>query len=70
MLASDLTFLALLLKRRTGIAVNPLKTTQIATRLGPVARRFGFRSVDELLRELPHARESMLRPVIEAMTTN
>ncbi len=70
MLASDLTFLSLLLKRRTGIALNPLKTTQIAARLAPVARRFGFRNADELLRELPHGRESLLVPVIEAMTTN
>jgi chemotaxis protein methyltransferase CheR len=70
MLAADVAYLAQLLKRRTGIAINPLKTSQIAARLAPVARRFGFRNTDELLRELPHARESMLRPVIEAMTTN
>ncbi len=70
MLASDVAFLAQLLKRRTGIAINPLKTTQIAARLAPVARRFGFRNADELLRELPHGRESLFAPVIEAMTTN
>lgn len=70
MLAADIAYLAQLLKRRTGIVINPLKTNQIAMRLAPVARRFGFRNTDELLRELPQARESMLRPVIEAMTTN
>jgi chemotaxis protein methyltransferase CheR len=70
MLAADVAFLAQLLKRRTGIVINPLKTSQIATRLAPVARRFGFRNSDELLHELPHALESMLRPVVEAMTTN
>jgi chemotaxis protein methyltransferase CheR len=70
MLAADLAYLAQLLKRRTGIAINPLKTSQIAMRLTPVARRFGFRNTDELLRELADARESMIRPVIEAMTTN
>lgn len=70
MLASDVAYLAQLLKRRTGIAINPNKTSQISQRLSPVARRFGFRNVDDLLRELPHARDSMLRPVIEAMTTN
>jgi chemotaxis protein methyltransferase CheR len=70
MLAADLAHLAQLLKRRTGIAINPLKTSQISTRLAPVARRFGFRNTDELLHELPHARESMILPVIEAMTTN
>jgi chemotaxis protein methyltransferase CheR len=68
--AADVAYLAQLLKRRTGIVINPLKTSQIATRLAPVARRFGFRNPDELLRELPHAHESMLRPVMEAMTTN
>lgn len=70
MLAADVAYLAQLLKRRTGIVINPLKTSQIATRLAPVARRFGFRNPDELLHELPHALESMLRPVVEAMTTN
>lgn len=70
MLAADVAWLAQLLKRRTGIAINPLKTSQIAARLAPVARRFGFRNTDELLRELPHARESMVRLVLEAMTTN
>jgi chemotaxis protein methyltransferase CheR len=70
MLASDAAYLAQLLKRRTGIVINPLKTARIATRLAPVVRRFGFRNADELLRELSQARESMIRPVIEAMTTN
>lgn len=70
MLASDVNFLAQLLKRRTGIAINPSKTSQIAMRLAPVARRFGFRNTDELMRDLPHARESLVRTVIEAMTTN
>ncbi|HVZ68408.1 MAG TPA: protein-glutamate O-methyltransferase CheR [Rhizomicrobium sp.] len=70
MLASDVNYLAQLLKRRTGIAINPSKTSQIAMRLAPVARRFGFRNTDELMRDLPHARESLVRTVIEAMTTN
>lgn len=70
MLASDVIYLTQLLKRRTGITLNPLKTGQIASRLKPVARRFGFRNTDELLRDLPHARENLIRAVLEAMTTN
>jgi len=70
MLASDIAFLAQLLKRRTGIALNPSKTNQIAQRLAPVARRFGFKNTDELMRDLPNARESLVRTVIDAMTTN
>lgn len=70
MLASDADYLARLLKRRTGIAINPSKTGQIASRLSPVARRFGFKNTDELMRDLPNARESLVRTVIEAMTTN
>lgn len=70
MLASDAAYLAQLLKRRTGIAINPSKTGQIASRLAPVARRFGFKNTDELMRDLPNARESLVRTVIEAMTTN
>jgi chemotaxis protein methyltransferase CheR len=70
MLASDAAFLAQLLKRRTGIVINPSKASQIAQRLVPVARRFGFKNIDELMRDLPSAREPLLRTVVEAMTTN
>lgn len=70
MLASDTAFLAQLLKLRTGIIINPSKTSRIATRLAPVVRRFGFRNADELMHDLRNAGESLVRAVIDAMTTN
>lgn len=70
MFASDVTFLAQLLRRRSGITIDPAKTHLIEARLAPVARRFGFRKAADLLAELPNGREFMVRPVIEAMTTN
>ena len=66
----DLDYLAQFLRRRAGIVVAPHKASLIESRLGPVARRFGFRHVDSLLRELRYAREGLARAVTEAMTTN
>jgi chemotaxis protein methyltransferase CheR len=42
----------------------------IEGRLAKVMRRFGFRSVDALVRELRHSRDTLARAVTEAMTTN
>jgi chemotaxis protein methyltransferase CheR len=66
----DLDYLTQFLRRRAGIVVAPHKTSLIESRLAPVARRFGFRHVDSLLRELRYAREGLARAVTEAMTTN
>lgn len=66
----DLDYLTQFLRRRAGIVIVPHKTSLIESRLAPVARRFGFRHVDSLLRELRYAREGLARAVTEAMTTN
>jgi chemotaxis protein methyltransferase CheR len=70
MSASDFAYLADLLKRRSGLALPAGKSHLIETRLAPVARRFGFKTVAALLHELPHGPESMARSVTEAMTIN
>ncbi|MBN9569970.1 MAG: protein-glutamate O-methyltransferase CheR [Alphaproteobacteria bacterium] len=68
---ADIALLVELLKRRTGIALNPAKTHLIESRLTPVARQFGFRKADALLRDLlRHGREAMWRAATEALTTN
>ena len=68
--ASDFAFFADLLKRRSGLFLTPDKFPLIKSRLAPVARRFGFREIEGLIRELRHGREPLARAVTEAMMTN
>lgn len=67
---SDFDHLADLLKRRCGHALPANKKHLVASRLAPVARRYGFRKTDQLLAELPHGSEDLAHAVTEAMMTN
>ncbi|HEY1707031.1 MAG TPA: protein-glutamate O-methyltransferase CheR [Rhizomicrobium sp.] len=67
---ADFTFLTDLLRRRSGLALTPNKIPLVKSRLLPVARRFGFRNVEGLLKDLRYGREPLARAVTEAMTTN
>ena len=66
----DLQFLAQVVRRRSGLLLPPHKSHLIESRLSPVMRRFGFRSIDALIKELRHGRDALARAVTEAMTTN
>ena len=70
MTPNDFANLADLVRRRSGLVLTPEKKTLAGNRLGPVARRFGFRSTAQLLAELPHPSEELARAVTEALTTN
>jgi chemotaxis protein methyltransferase CheR len=70
MTRDDLNFLAQIVRRRAGIVLPPHKTQFVEGQLAPVMRRFGFRTVDALLAELRHGRDTLARAVTEAMTTN
>jgi chemotaxis protein methyltransferase CheR len=70
MAPDDLAYLAEFLRRRSGLRLQPAKTSLIEARLAPVARRFGFKNVHALVRELRYARDALARAVTEAMTTN
>ena len=70
MTEDDLNFLAQVVRRRSGLILPPHKPRFIAGQLEPVMRRFGFRTVDGLLAELRHGRDTLARAVTEAMTTN
>ncbi len=70
MTEDDLSFLARLVRRRSGLVLPTTKTRFVAGQLGPVMRRFGFRTVDGLIAELRHGRDTLARAVTEAMTTN
>jgi len=62
--------LADLVRRRSGLILTPEKKTLAGNRLAPVARRFGFRSTQQLLAELPYPSEELARAITEALTTN
>ena len=68
--SDDFEYLSQFLRRRSGLVLAPYRAHLIEGRLSPVARRFGFRNVESLLRELRYARETLARAVTEAMTTN
>ncbi len=66
----DFSYLANVLRRRAGIIFGDKKAHMIETRLVPVVRRFGFRDIGSLLKELHYGHEALVQAVIEAMTTN
>jgi chemotaxis protein methyltransferase CheR len=70
MTPDDFAYLAEFLRRRSGLLLPSHKSHLIEGRLAPVARRFGFRNINSLVRELRHARYPLARAVTEAMTTN
>jgi chemotaxis protein methyltransferase CheR len=67
---SDFSFLARMLRRRSGLSLTPGKAYLVERRLLAVARRFGFKDVDALMRDLRHGRDALARAVTEAMTVN
>jgi chemotaxis protein methyltransferase CheR len=66
----DYSYLATVLRRRAGLVLADRKAHMVETRLTPVMRRFGFRDVGSLLKELHYGHEALVQAVIEAMTTN
>jgi chemotaxis protein methyltransferase CheR len=70
MAPEDISFLAQLVRRRSGLVLPAHKAHLIEGRLATVMRRFGFRTPDALIQELRHGRDTLARAVTEAMTTN
>ncbi len=66
----DVSYLANVLRRRSGLVLTEKKTHMMETRLTPVMRRFGFRDIGSLLKELHYGHEALVQAVIEAMTPN
>lgn len=66
----DFSFLAQMVRRRSGLVLPAHKAPLIEGRLTTVMRRFGFRSMSALIHELRHGRDTLARAVTEAMTTN
>lgn len=68
---ADFEFLASILKQRSGLVLSPEKAYLLESRIMPVARKFGFTGLPELIasvrKECP---EDLLRDITEAMTNN
>lgn len=67
---SDLEFLSRLIHRQSGQFIEPDRMRQVAFKLIPVSRRFGFKSVETMVRELRHEPQGLVTAVVEAMTIN
>ncbi len=69
--AEDFNLLKDILKERSGLALSEDKHYLLESRLMPVARKLGMGGLDDLIRAIRTDRkETLLRDVTEAMTTN
>lgn len=66
----DFDFLAKLLKDRSGLVLSKDKSYLLESRLMPVARKRGFKGLDELVAQLRKRDEALAADVTDAMTTN
>ena len=71
MTGPDFTFIAALLKDRSGLIITPDKGYLLETRLGPIARERGLASLAALIDALRQPGSDALKnQVVDAMTTN
>jgi chemotaxis protein methyltransferase CheR len=70
MTPDDFAFLARLLRRRSGLSLTIDKMALLESRIETVMRRFDFRDMAALIRELRLGREALAESVTEAMTVN
>jgi chemotaxis protein methyltransferase CheR len=66
----DFLFLARLVRRRGGLVLAEGKGALLKRRLAPVMRRFGFRDIAVLVKDLRLGHEALAAAVTEAMTVN
>jgi chemotaxis protein methyltransferase CheR len=70
MLPEDFAFLARLVHRRSGIVLTESHRAMIEPRLAPAMQRFGFKDLNQVLRELRLGSEALAAAVTEAMTVH
>lgn len=64
----EITVLTELARRRSGVIIDPEKSYLVESRLGPVARREGFKSIREMVRAIATRREEwLIWAAVEAM---
>jgi chemotaxis protein methyltransferase CheR len=70
MTPEEISYIADLVRRRSGVMAPIDKTYVIETRLAPVARREGFTTIGELIKDLQTRRDDVLTwSVVEAMSS-
>ena len=68
---SDFDFIAGLLKQTSGLVLTPEKAYLLESRLMPVARKFGFDNLDNLVASVRKDRsKQLIDEITDAMTTN
>lgn len=68
---SDFQMMATMLKEQSGLVITPEKAYLVENRLQPVARKWGFANLDQLVGALRTRPDGKLRKdVVDAMTTN
>ncbi len=66
----EFDFLAKMLKDRSGLVLTKDKSYLLESRLMPVARKRGYKGLDELVAQLRRRDEALAADVTDAMTTN
>lgn len=66
----DFEYVAQMLKQRSGLVLTKDKSYLLESRLMPVARKRGFKGLEDLVAQLRRRDESLAQDVTEAMTTN
>lgn len=68
---NDFDFISKLVKERSGLVLTPEKTYLVESRLGPIARREGIATLDDLVSNLRlSGNQKLIEAVVDAMTTN
>ncbi len=69
--AEEFNFISLLLKKRSGLAIDTDKTYLLESRLLPIARQCGVQDLSEFVQLLKtKPAENVIAEVVDAMTTN
>jgi len=67
----DFKHMSGLLRARSGLVLNEDKAYLLESRLTPLTRKFGMKSLDELIAEVRGKKDSaLITEIVEAMTTN
>ncbi len=66
----DFDYISKLLKERSGLTLTQDKSYLLESRLMPLARKRGLKGLPELMTAMRRRDETLIRDVVEAMTTN
>jgi chemotaxis protein methyltransferase CheR len=68
---ADFDFISKMVKERSGLVLTPEKAYLVESRLGPIARREGIATLEDLVSTLRlSGNQKLIEAVVDAMTTN